>query len=1358
MKTKSRAIVLAIACFCCLITACSALSVDADVLQYELFDFSDSYASTNVSVPAGTGITVADRGLGITAGKSGANVSIKNTLGGVFDISFMPYSTLPYAGNVLEGSSFDNSYQDIEEMSLVFTDAKDSSKSFKVRLTGGAADNNVTVNASVDTGAYRAGVYYYRDNKASGSTSGYNAEGVYTYLYGTSFSNMAVSDGSYASSNVRPVRIVFDPDEMCVYGYNYGYNAYTAEKRLIWDMSESIVDGRDVEGTLQGFSEYKVKLVFDSVRSGKKASTIIYSINGQSLASSVVNNLVGPTLKVDADREISVGSTLTVPQPYAYDFIDGKVSFDGVVRVTDPDGNVVVPEVAGVSLTLSSEKPGYYTYVDGAEIDIVKDGSYLVSYIGKDSDGIYGIPYEAVFKTAEEEDGLIIEGSYSSYVRVGSNLNIPSAKWNIDGSDVAADAKVISPDGEILSSPYQASVAGRYTIVYSASHSASTLESNLYIYAFEDNSSLFGVGNGVSVSSGTSPLNVGLSGLIATTTVANGTVTYSKAIDISSKTKSDTIISFMALPRSIGKASMGQIAVKLTDSADASNYVNILITPATSKDMSMVRAGSAEQTPAGRSSSGSVESYLGGGTGVLHSFYGIANYVDITEQIIDVRMDYATKCVYIGEKLVCDLDDSEYFAKAWDGFKGQAILSVTMRELASESASILINSVDGNKIYGSYYGDCVSPTIFADFDVDDVPDAEVGKKYSILPVTVRDNRDTEASVTVKVTDKDGKSVAINDGGFVPTEEGEYYMTFAASDCAGNTVSVRYTVNAYSSVSAPSISIDGVVPSATYVGEKISLPSYLVSGGSGMNRVVIKAVGKSTGTEYTVENLTFVALVADVYTVTYTVTDYLGTSSSASGTVAATVSDRPIWKSTLVLPDVLVSGQKVILPSASAYDYVANRPATISVAVNVDGKSVAIGSDLVYNPTTNLAKTTATVVYTATAASGKTSVMEYEIPLVNLYDEYGLVISRYFKTEGINQVKQEEDYISFGFTSSDNSIEFVKPVYAHGFELVFDVPVGANNFNTVSITLTDVLDASKKVIFTARKGGFADKTTFVSINDMQDISIEGNFFDAIKRMRISYNNDDYSIQDSSGLTVGYVKNYSDGSRFQGFSDTVYMSISMDGVDGLGQLNLYKLGNQLLMENDGDYTQPVIVTEEEISRSLSKGSLLVIPKAKAFDVLGFSTTISVSVLKNNTRILSDAAADVSHTVELNEYGEYTVIYKAYDDCDNPATLTLVVNVRDNEPPTIGIEQEELVVYVGTEVTIPVPIVVDDVSVDKQYVFVIDTLNNMINVTGETTYTPTKKGIYTIRYVAIDSSGNYGIKDLILKVAEVKNEEIA
>lgn len=1352
MKKKSIILVLAIVC-CLSIVASITIEANADnktVFQYNLFDFDDAYAETNVVVPSGTGITIGARGLGVTAQKSGASVSLKSAVAGVFDISFLPYSATPYGGSTIEGGVFENNYQDVEQISLVFTDKNDSTKTFAVSLTGGADGNNVTVNASVDTGSYRAGVYYYRDNDACGNTSGYNSQNVYTYLYGTSFSDMAVSSGSYSSANVRPIRIVFDPVEMAVYGYNYGYSAYSTEKRLIWDMSQTEIDGRKVDTVLDSFEQYTVSLVFDSVKNGKTASAIIYSINGQSLASSVALNTTGPVCYVKVSEQNVIGA-YQLPMPTCFDVIDGIIDFNGAVKVLDAQGNALTVTVNGQSA--KSMDDGWYEWQNDASINITSEGSYTLCYKAKDIGDVYGEEYSILLPVNLSNGGLEITEDFDAYVKVGDTIKIPSAQWT--GSNTVAQFTVAAPDGSQVKAPYTATMEGRYTVNYFATIDQQRLESNLYIYAFQQNTEMLKTSNGVSVVAGTSALHSQLEGLIVTTTVANGTVTYSKEIDIKSKTKNDTLISFMALPIRTGSSALGQISVKLVDSKNESNYVTLLVNSATEDDMSVVRAGSAEQTPAGLSNSGAVESYVGGGAKVFHSFYGIANHTDITNQFIDLRMDYETKCVYVGDKLVCDLDDSEYFTQAWEGFEGNAILSVTMRELVSDRASILINELDGNRIYGNYYGDCVSPTISAEFDVNNVPNAQVGKKYSVLPVTLKDNSNETPALVVSVTDKNGASVELVEGKyFIPAEEGEYRMTFTATDRAGNSITVSYGINAYATIENPTIGLTTEVVDSGYVGETIKLPNYTVANGSGLNKVTIKAVGKNTATVCEVKDLCFKTTVADTYVVTYLVTDYLGNTHSVSEEIVITVSKTPIWNELPVLADILIADRQITLPSASAYDYVANKSANVTVQVSIDGEVINLNKDLAYTPTTTKAQTEATITYIATAQSGATARKEFVVSVVNLYNEDDeLVLSRYFKTEGFDEVKQEEDYISFAFSRDNNLIEFVKTVYAHGFELTFDVPVGANNFNSLTVEFIDSADTSKKVVFTIQKGGFADSTSNVSINGLQTVTIQGNFFESVKRMRIAYDNDDYSLQDATGLVIGYVKNYADGSRFKGFSNEINVKIHADDVSGIGQINMYKFGNQLLMENDGDYTKPVIITEKEVERSAIKGSQLVIPKAKAFDILGFETTITVSVTRNGETLLSKASANEEHILTLDKYGEYSVEYSAFDDSYNKATSTFVVNVRDNVAPIITVDQTEIIVYVGTEVKLPTASVTDDVEVAKQYVFIIDVANDMINVTGKDSFTPTVKGIYTIRYVAIDTSNNYAIYDVVVKVAEAK-----
>ena len=82
MKKK---IILALVCICCLSAAVANVNVGAAVFVYNLFELNNCYSQTNAAVPTDTGITVADRGLQITATGDGASVSYKNTASGLFD-------------------------------------------------------------------------------------------------------------------------------------------------------------------------------------------------------------------------------------------------------------------------------------------------------------------------------------------------------------------------------------------------------------------------------------------------------------------------------------------------------------------------------------------------------------------------------------------------------------------------------------------------------------------------------------------------------------------------------------------------------------------------------------------------------------------------------------------------------------------------------------------------------------------------------------------------------------------------------------------------------------------------------------------------------------------------------------------------------------------------------------------------------------------------------------------------------------------------------------------------------------------------------------------------------------------------
>lgn len=1349
MKRKLDRSTSVVACITCAVaaTACvlaANVGAEAEPFAYELFEYSDCYADTNCRVPVDTGIDYARRGLKITAQKSGAYAALKTDVAGVFDFEFLPYSATPYGGSDFETAVYDNPYQDIRTMSFVFTDAADEEKSFTLRLEGGAAGNNVTVNASVLYGGTRAGVYYYRDNEAYGSTSGSNSTGVYTFLYGTSFGNVAAGAGAYSASNVRPLRIVFDPDDMRVYGYNYGYGVSLDEKRLIWDFSASENDGRDVGFTLDGFDRYSVKMVFDDIKSGTEPSVVAYSINGFGLSASVLDN-PGPSCYVKTLPAVKRGGTLAIPAPLCYDPIDGTVEYSGKVKLTAPSGDPV-------TLSGTADGDGFYEFRSDMAAALDEVGDYELTYKAKNAAGKFG----RVFTTAVKCEGRsaavlkLSRGGYA-YLGKGDTFTPDTGVFETDGKQVPATCAVFDPDGEEMSAPYTFDKYGRYVVRYIATDNEENYTAETYAYCLDGNSALFTGGSNITVTPVTSELNTRLCGLKAESSINNGVITYTQPIKIKEKTANDTIISLMALPKKYGAAAFGQIAITLTDTTDAQNYVTVLVSVGSSDDISTARAASANQTFSGLNGSGKIESFSGGGTPILHSFYGLSNYTNITEQFIDFRFDYAERKVYIGNKLVCDLDDSEHFVSAWDGFSGdEAELTVTLRDMYGESAAVLIREADGKRMAEEYYLDCLSPTISAAFDVNDTPVAIVGENFPILPVAVSDNMDKAPRFTVRVTDSDGTEAEVTDEGFVPQRAGLYTLAFTATDYTGNTVTREFTVEARAAAEPLAISPVGAVPVSAKVGEMLILPSALVTGGCGQSKVAITVEGKTTGKKYTVTDGRIKLTEGDTYYVVYSVTDYLGNTAESRTELSASVTDEPSFDAIPDMPGIFIAGRTYALPVVAAYDYKADKAAVVAISVSTDGAAAKPLDGNMYTPVLTAARSTVTVIYTATGETG-TAEMRFDVTAVDLYDDEGyLDLTRYFAVDNVESVSASDECTSFEISESDAKISFVKDVYSHGFELLFDVPSSANNADAIAITLTDAADETKQVRFEAVKGGFADTSTRVNINGAPGMTIAGNFFDAIQHMRISYANDTYAVSDATGLVVGYVKTYLDGRQFRGFSDTVYFDITFKNVTGVFRFDIYRIGNQLMMENDGDYTPPVIVTESEMLRQLRRGETFTVVRAKAFDVLGFETTLSVSVRSANGAILTDASCDEEHTVVLDEYGEYFVVYSASDENYNYNNYTLVVNVRDDTPPEIKVDTAERTVAVGKAFSIKKAQVSDDVRLAESYVFVIDTANNMTNVTDKGSYTPEKKGIYTVRYVAKDGAGNIGIVDVIVKAA--------
>ncbi|ADU32126.1 DUF5011 domain-containing protein [Evansella cellulosilytica] len=119
-------------------------------------------------------------------------------------------------------------------------------------------------------------------------------------------------------------------------------------------------------------------------------------------------------------------------------------------------------------------------------------------------------------------------------------------------------------------------------------------------------------------------------------------------------------------------------------------------------------------------------------------------------------------------------------------------------------------------------------------------------------------------------------------------------------------------------------------------------------------------------------------------------------------------------------------------------------------------------------------------------------------------------------------------------------------------------------------------------------------------------------------------------------------------------------------------------------------------------------------------------------------------VSGSVNIDEIGEYTLVYTVSDSAGNEAEATRVVHVVDTTAPVISLDGDNpLIIEKGSEFVEPGYTAVDNVDGD---------ITDQVAVTGEVdTNTP---GEYTLTYSVNDSEGNNAqiTREVIVKETEI------
>ncbi len=352
------------------------------------------------------------------SGAVGASVAFKNTLSGEMELNFRVYTqqadtcTDYYLGDAWHTR---NNAEEIRELAITVTD-KDSGESFTIYIKGGTDWNVDSPNARVaygDVGEnYGSGRWY--DSNSSGLSyypknnggKGLKSTGYNTELVGTTFTNRARNNSSSGSGFIGggySTNVGFDPVSKVVYAYTYGANNVLT-KRPILDLNDAEdmqyltmnSTGGNVNATLPSsfvnstFKNYTVKMTITEMTEDMPANFVVYHLNGQSLGGEdgklVSSSGYGLYLPELDDGFVNMSKSF--PKPYASSVLKGAKEFNGTIKITDENGNVVVSERA--------YDPNY-TYTPET------DGVYTISYGGmKDENDCLRLKYD--FGSYKEEE------------------------------------------------------------------------------------------------------------------------------------------------------------------------------------------------------------------------------------------------------------------------------------------------------------------------------------------------------------------------------------------------------------------------------------------------------------------------------------------------------------------------------------------------------------------------------------------------------------------------------------------------------------------------------------------------------------------------------------------------------------------------------------------------------------------------------------------------------------------------------------------------------------------------------------------------------------------------------------------
>lgn len=873
----------------------------------------------------------------------------------------------------------------------------------------------------------------------------------------------------------------------------------------------------------------------------------------------------------------------------------------------------------------------------------------------------------------------------------------------------------------------------------------------------------------------------------------NNTFYYNKEIDLYNTSKDNPLVEFTFSPVQEGITDVEKIYFTFTDAEDASNSVTVVVkTRKYSLGWLYLQAKANDQLFSGKDGKtlwiegnyGCTFQYTSQNETLLKTFNSNANNADtvvlkdlLKKQNVKFWIDTETKEVKVSyyslmhnngttynTLTIADLDDASYQTSIWEGFKSSKVfLSIRAENFVQDYVSLVVTKIGNNSLSTTGYVDeSDGPQINVNYNgqsEDDLLNGEVGKSYPVFDATSNDmycgslpvetkvfyNYERDSGVYHTEISQSAKQIPILNGRFETAYQGSYSICYMSKDWFGNYTEKVVKIDAVNSViDIDEIVLDGAGDLSGYVGNVTNVSSIKsVNGGVGDLQTNIQVVDQNSK-QYTVcgnqiDGYYFVPQIDGVYTVIYTVTDFVNKQQTKQYQVNVTTSSNTAFSDKPSINKYFIEGQSYILPDLFGTNYSTNKSGIKATMTIIDGNGTTnynSGDKYVFKKDND---GFATLIYD----NGKNQQV-FRRKVIDVIENGNTITSKYFVCSDNVSVSNVSQGVNVSI-SGNGKIEFINAltdINVSGEIILADY---GTKFDKLSYVLTDSVDSTICVKLTIEKVGVNNYLYLNGELVTKNLPLSTNAI-------ISYS--DKSLVLNSSLKMA-VKNTVYGKLFQGFtSHKVYVSVEFENVIEQASIIYKKINNQALNVKK-DLMVPVIKFDQIYDNLLAKVNeeVTIVPILYCDVLSGYTFgTVSVSdsagnfVKDINGLELKNVDATQTYKFKPTKYQNYTIEYNVVDQAGKKSTTKRIVQVLDTSAPTLTVDEMNYVQKVGY-IKLPKITVQDDFTTADNITlyYVIVTPEMQMQYVDKDCLYITTVGEYKLIVTAMDEQGNSASKTI-------------